>query len=126
MENGTLQRRFHIFLYFSKYFGDKYGVRGSIFGHIVGRSKNVPKSIAIEQESYMFIVILRFPMVSVGFMKDLLHCKSLYFHCSLKVSNNFRKGLRRKIDNRFLPLVSNLSQNDYRRQVLYGCPGLCF
>ena len=38
------------FLVFLKYFGDKYGVRGSIFGHIVGRSKNVPKSIAIDQE----------------------------------------------------------------------------
>ena len=37
----------HIFLYFLKCFGDKHGVRGSISGHICGRSKNVPKSIAI-------------------------------------------------------------------------------
>ena len=39
------------FLYFSKYFGDKCGVRGSRFGHIFGRSENHPKSIAIDQES---------------------------------------------------------------------------
>ena len=39
------------FLYCLKYFGNKYGVRGSIFGHIFGRSKNVPKNIAIDQES---------------------------------------------------------------------------
>ena len=38
-------------LYFLKYFGGKYGVRGSIFGHIFGRSENVPKSITIDQES---------------------------------------------------------------------------
>ena len=31
--------------------GDKYGARGSIFSRFVGRSKNVPKSIAIYQES---------------------------------------------------------------------------
>ena len=38
-------------MYFVRYFGDKYGVRGSRFGIIFGRSKNVPKSIAIDQES---------------------------------------------------------------------------
>ena len=32
-------------------FGDKYVVRGYIFGHMFGRSKNIPKSIAIDQES---------------------------------------------------------------------------
>ena len=31
--------------------GDKYWVRGSRFGHIFGRSTNVLKSIAIDQES---------------------------------------------------------------------------
>ena len=36
-----------MFLHFSKYFGDKYRVQGSIFGHIFGSSKNLPKSIAI-------------------------------------------------------------------------------
>ena len=36
---------------FCKYSGDKYGVRESRFGHIFGRSKNHPKSIAIDQES---------------------------------------------------------------------------
>ena len=41
----------HIFLYFLKYVGDKYGVRGSIFGHVFGRSKNGPKNIAVGQES---------------------------------------------------------------------------
>ena len=34
-----------------KYFGDKYGVRGSRFGLIFGRSRNLPKSIATDQES---------------------------------------------------------------------------
>ena len=32
-------------------FGDKYGTRGSIFGNIIGRSKNDLKHIAIDQES---------------------------------------------------------------------------
>ena len=36
---------------FLKYSGDKYGVRGFRFGHMFGRSKNVPKSIAIDQKS---------------------------------------------------------------------------
>ena len=36
-----------ILLVLFKYFGDKYGARGSRFGHIFG----VPKSIAINQES---------------------------------------------------------------------------
>ena len=40
-----------IFVYFLKYFGDKYGVRGSRFGNILGRSENDPKSIANDQES---------------------------------------------------------------------------
>ena len=40
-----------LFLYFWKYFGDKYGVRGSGFGHMFGRSENNPKNIAIERES---------------------------------------------------------------------------
>ena len=40
-----------VFLYFSMYSGDKYMVRGSRFGHIFGRSKIHPKSIAIDQES---------------------------------------------------------------------------
>ena len=39
------------FLFILKYFGDKYGVRGSRFGYIFGRSKNVPTNIAIDQES---------------------------------------------------------------------------
>ena len=32
-------------------FGNKYGVRGSIFGHMLGPSENVLKSIAIDKES---------------------------------------------------------------------------
>ena len=38
-----------IFFYLKKYFEDKYGGRGSTFGH----SRNVPKRIAIDQESLM-------------------------------------------------------------------------
>ena len=41
------------FLYCLNYFGNKYGVRGSIFGHMFGRSKNVLKTIAIDQESFI-------------------------------------------------------------------------
>ena len=33
---------------FLKYFGDKYGVRGSRFGRFFGSSRNHPKSIAID------------------------------------------------------------------------------
>ena len=36
---------------FACIFGDKYGVRGSRFSHIFGQSKNIPKSIVIDQES---------------------------------------------------------------------------
>ena len=43
--------RVHTFFYVSKYFSDKYGVRGSRFGNVCGRSKNVPKRIAIDQDS---------------------------------------------------------------------------
>ena len=40
-----------ISLYFLKYVGGKYRARGSTFGHIFGRSRNQPKSIATDQES---------------------------------------------------------------------------
>ena len=44
----------YLFVYFLlKYFADKYKVRGSRFSHIFGRSRNVPKSIAIDQDSLM-------------------------------------------------------------------------
>ena len=43
----------YLFLCFLNYFCDKYGVPGSSFGHIIGRSKNVPKSIAIDQRSLL-------------------------------------------------------------------------
>ena len=46
-ENNIFLGCSHIFFYF----GDKYGVPGSRFGCIPGRSKNVPNSIAIDQES---------------------------------------------------------------------------
>ena len=50
-ENDMFQRCPHIFLYFLKRFGDKYGARGSRFGHVFGRSENVLKRIAIDHES---------------------------------------------------------------------------
>ena len=46
-----LPRTFPNFLVFLRYLCDEYGVRDSICGHICGRSKIVPKSIAIDQES---------------------------------------------------------------------------
>ena len=41
----------HNYLVLFKYFGKKYGVRGSRFRRFFGRSKIVLKSIAIDQES---------------------------------------------------------------------------
>ena len=49
--NNICSRMLPIVLYFVKYFGDRYGVRGSRFGHIFRSSRNHPKSIAIDQES---------------------------------------------------------------------------
>ena len=48
MEHNTFRRCSHLFFEIS---GDKYGTRGSIFGNMIGRSKNVLKHIAIDQES---------------------------------------------------------------------------
>ena len=42
---------FPYFLHFFKYFGNKYGLRGSRFSRFVSRSKNVLKSVAIDHES---------------------------------------------------------------------------
>ena len=42
---------FPYFLVCLKHFGDKYGVQGSIFSRFFGRPENIPKSIAIDQES---------------------------------------------------------------------------
>ena len=36
-----------VVLYFLKYHGDEYGLRGSIFSHFFESSRNHPKSIAI-------------------------------------------------------------------------------
>ena len=41
---------------FGSIFGNTYGVRGSTFGYVFGRSRNVPKSIAIDQESLISVV----------------------------------------------------------------------
>ena len=51
MKEEYFPRMFPYFLVFLKYIGDKYGARGYRFGELVGRSKNVPKNIAIDQES---------------------------------------------------------------------------
>ena len=40
-----------IIRWFLTHFSDEYGVRGTRFGYICGRSKNVPKNIATDQES---------------------------------------------------------------------------
>ena len=37
--------------------GERYGVRGSRFGHIFGRFKNIPKTIAIDQESLIMLFL---------------------------------------------------------------------
>ena len=40
-----------VLVFFFLCFGDRSGVRGSIFDPIFGRSKNVPKKITIDGES---------------------------------------------------------------------------
>ena len=47
MKNNICKDAPILFPYFLKYVGDKYGLRRSRFGHMSGRSKYVPKSIAI-------------------------------------------------------------------------------
>ena len=73
----------HIFLYSLKYFGDKYGVRGSRFGHIFGRSRNVPKNIANDQESLLsHLGIIKTPKNSIIF-KNLEQQASDLFVCRI-------------------------------------------
>ena len=50
-ENSMFKDAPICFLYLFKYVGDTYGVRGSRFGQMFGRSKNVLTNIAIDQES---------------------------------------------------------------------------
>ena len=50
MKNNSFQGCSHICLYLLKYFGDKYGPRGSRFSRFVGSSRDHPKSIAIRLE----------------------------------------------------------------------------
>ena len=60
----------HHFLYLFKYCCDKYGVRGSIFGHIFGRSRNHPKSIAIDHESLIsHLGIIKTPKKTIIILK---------------------------------------------------------
>ena len=54
---------FSYFLVSLTYCGDKYGARGSTFGHILGRCRTVPRSIAIDQESLMrHLGIIKIPL----------------------------------------------------------------
>ena len=48
-----VSRLFPSFSFVLKCFGDKYGVRGSIFSRCCGISENVPQRIAIDQESWI-------------------------------------------------------------------------
>lgn len=54
---------FSYFLVSLTYCGDKYVARGSTFGHILGRCRTVPRSIAIGQESLMrHLGIIKIPL----------------------------------------------------------------
>ncbi len=54
---------FSYFLVSLTYCGDKYGARESTFGHILGRCRTVPRSIAIDQESLMrHLGIIKIPL----------------------------------------------------------------
>ena len=51
LQNNMFITRFHIFLYRLKYFCNKQGARGWIFGHFFGSFKNNPKNVGIHPES---------------------------------------------------------------------------
>ena len=66
-ENNMFQGCSHISLYVLKNLGDKCGVRGSRFGNRFGRSRNVPKNIAIDQKS----LINHFELIKIPKRKNL-------------------------------------------------------
>ena len=63
-----------------KHFGDEYGVRGSRFGDMFGRSKHVPKSVAIHQESLIsHLGIIETPKTPDHYNKKPRKNKQTYF-----------------------------------------------
>ena len=69
----------HNFLCFLKYVGDNYEVR-TTFGHISGRSKNVLKSIAIDQESLIsHFGINKTPLNPHNYIKKQRNIKNAFF-----------------------------------------------
>ena len=68
-----------IFMYSLNYFDDEYEVRGSRFGHIFGRSKNVPENIAIDQESWIrHFGIIKKTQNPIIILKNKENTKQLY------------------------------------------------
>ena len=76
-ENNRFQGCPVFFLYSLKHFGDTYGVRGSRFGNIFDRCKDVPKHIAIDQESLIGHFGINPPPKKNNYMKN--HKKNRLF-----------------------------------------------
>ena len=67
-----------------KYYGDKCGARGSRFGHIFGRSRNPPKSIAIDQESWTsHLGIIKSPPKTILILKNREQTTFQLFVCCI-------------------------------------------
>ena len=72
----------YVFLYSLKSFGDNYGVRGSRFDHMFGRSKNIPKSIVIDQESLIsYLGIIKTPNKLNEYIENQENPKHRFFRC---------------------------------------------
>ena len=56
MKNGMFQGRSHILLYFLKYFGDKYGVRGPYLVEVLEISEVIQKILQYVWESNLAIL----------------------------------------------------------------------
>ena len=83
-ENNMYQGCSHNFVYCLKYFGDKYGVRGSRFGNNFGRSKNVPESIAIDQEPLInHFGINKVPQKTIIIFKNKEQSNTRFLFCRI-------------------------------------------
>ena len=111
------QRCSHIFLYFLQYFGDKYGVRGSIFGNIFGRSKHVPKSIAIDQELLISHFGIITPLKPYNYIKKPRKTKTRFLFAILF-------ALLDLVLVHYRQLIAH--HTDSPRQVIHVCSKLIF
>ena len=95
-ENNIVQGCSDTFLFFLKYFGDKYGVRRSRFGWFVGRSRNHPNSIAIDQESLISLSgIIKKPKPPHNYIKKPRKAQTTLFFCRILGPIRPRFGINR-------------------------------